>query len=270
MAGASNSHHSMAPSSLHQGLRLLLRAHEYASELNCDIWDFAVELADLKKVGLASCDIRWLVCREFASHARETTSLGDSVRSFQHEMRLVVRKSSCFVLTNAGVEFAKKAMVKFNAEEESIPFSFSTMLGCKCTGGDNEGRVRTNPQLSGSAAQNDVREMTPKWDCDRQELRFRHDVVKVFKLNSPNQATILAAFEEEGWPTRIDDPLPHHSEIDPKQRLHDTIKSLNRNQKRRLIRFRGDGTGQGIRWELRSAPSQQQHPLFKPNQTNAG
>ena len=57
------------------------------------------------------------------------------------------------------------------------------------------------------------------------------------------------AFEEDGWPARIDDPLPPAKKIDAKQRLHDTIKNLNRNQKQRLIRFMGDGTGQGVRWK---------------------
>lgn len=52
---------------------------------------------------------------------------------------------------------------------------------------------------------------------------------------------------------RIDDPLPPVFDIEPKRRLHDTIKSLNRHQKNRLIRFKGDGTGQGIRWELVTA-----------------
>jgi hypothetical protein len=33
-------------------------------------------------------------------------------------------------------------------------------------------------------------------------------VVKEFKLPAPNQETILTAFQEEGWPPRIDDPLP--------------------------------------------------------------
>ena len=65
-----------------------------------------------------------------------------------------------------------------------------------------------------------------------------------------NQERILAAFEEEGWPVHIDDPLPPHPEQDSKRRLHDTINSLNRNQKKRLIQFLGNGNGQGIRWEL--------------------
>ncbi len=57
------------------------------------------------------------------------------------------------------------------------------------------------------------------------------------------------AFQEEGWPVRIDDPLPPVSESEPKQRLRETIRSLNRNQKERLVRFKGDGTGEGVLWE---------------------
>jgi hypothetical protein len=44
--------------------------------------------------------------------------------------------------------------------------------------------------------------------------------------------------------------LPPNSEQNSKRRLHDTINSLNRNQKQNLLRFTGDGSGQGIRWEL--------------------
>jgi hypothetical protein len=57
------------------------------------------------------------------------------------------------------------------------------------------------------------------------------------------------AFEEEGWPPRIDDPLPPSPEIDAKSRLRYTIKSLNKRQKKQLIHFMGDGSGEGIMWE---------------------
>ena len=59
---------------------------------------------------------------------------------------------------------------------------------------------------------------------------------------------IAAGYAAEG-----DDPLPMHPDMLPKRRLHDTIKSLNRNQKTAQIRFMGDGTGEGIRWELATA-----------------
>ena len=80
-------------------------------------------------------------------------------------------------------------------------------------------------------------------------LRLGQCVVKEYRVPSLNQEAILTAFEEEGWPHRIDDPLSPQADQDPKCRLHDTIKRLNGHHKDRLIRFRGDGTGEGVCWE---------------------
>jgi hypothetical protein len=90
---------------------------------------------------------------------------------------------------------------------------------------------------------------TPQWDAKYRELRVGQCLIKEYWLPSPNQEAILVAFQEEGWPHRIDDPLPPLGDIEPKCRLHDTIKRLNRHHKDRLIRFRGDGTGEGVCWE---------------------
>jgi len=75
--------------------------------------------------------------------------------------------------------------------------------------------------------------------------------VKQFKQPAPSQETILASFEEEGWPERIDDPLPQQLGVCEKQRLHQTIINLNRYQREELIRFFGDGTGNGVCWDAR-------------------
>jgi hypothetical protein len=50
----------------------------------------------------------------------------------------------------------------------------------------------------------------------------------------------------------MDDPLPRMPDIDPKIRLRDTIKRLNRNQVNHLLRFQGDGNGLGIQWFARA------------------
>ena len=89
----------------------------------------------------------------------------------------------------------------------------------------------------------------PHWDSDRRTLYLGQQIVKRFKRPSPNQDLILLAFEEEGWPRHIYDPLPAKDEVVAKQRLHDTIVWLNRNQENRLLRFSGDGTGEGICWK---------------------
>jgi hypothetical protein len=90
----------------------------------------------------------------------------------------------------------------------------------------------------------------PHWDAQGRELRIGGRLVKRFKWPAANQETVLAAFEEEGWRRRIDDPLPPVADILPSARLSDAIKRLNGHQKNALIRFRGDGTGEGVTWEL--------------------
>jgi len=90
----------------------------------------------------------------------------------------------------------------------------------------------------------------PQWDVEYRTLRVGQHVIKKYLVPARNQEAILAAFQEEGWSHRIFDPLPPQADIDPKCRLHDAIKCLNRLHKHQLIRFRGDGTGEGVCWEF--------------------
>jgi hypothetical protein len=216
------------------GLRLLLDAFHYAADVGRDVWDFAVEIETLRQAGWTNSEFRWLVCKGFVRHAVETTLAGDETRSYRHPRQaqaLIFGSKTCFVLTEAGFRFAANV---FDSLTPSPPDP-----GLE-PGALTAGMLPAGPR--------------PKWDRERQELRVGDVVVKQFKVPAANQERILAAFEEDGWPIRIDDPLPPAVEQDPKRRLHDTINSLNRNQKRHLIRFIGDGSGQGIRWELVSTP----------------
>ena len=95
----------------------------------------------------------------------------------------------------------------------------------------------------------------PCWDAERRELRVGDVVVKRFRQPAVNQILILTVFEEDGWPARIDDPLPPDLQLEAKDRLHDAIKRLNRGQLVPLIRFRGDGTGTGLQWEFADGAS---------------
>jgi hypothetical protein len=92
-------------------------------------------------------------------------------------------------------------------------------------------------------------QLIPRWDELRRELLVDGQIVKRFRVPAPNQAAVLAAFEEESWPSRIFDPLPPQGDVSPKRRLHETIKALNGCRLARVIRFGGDGTGQGVLWE---------------------
>src|SRR5437870_3320906 len=87
----------------------------------------------------------------------------------------------------------------------------------------------------------------PSWNAETGVLTFRGLVVKRFTQEARLQRLILAAFEELGWPSRIDDPLPGDARRQ-RERLHNAIKRLNLCQVNHLIRFRRDGTGEGIIW----------------------
>lgn len=211
-------------------LRLLLEAYQYAADVKRSVWDFAVEIETLRQAGWTNSEFRWLTCKGFVLHAIETTLVDAESRSFRQPPRapsLNFRRKTCFTLTEAGFQFAVTALGGTNSSLNGEPL---------------EGAPST-AELSPASSR-------PQWDRERQELRVGDEVVKQFKVPAANQERILAAFEEDGWPVRIDDPLPPALEQDPKRRLHDTINSLNRNQKRHLLRFIGDGTGQGIRWEF--------------------
>ena len=222
-------------------LSLLLEAHGYASELGRPLWDFAVEIASLHSAGATISALRWLVCHRYVEHARETTTYDDVSRTFELSAGLRFSKRTCFILTKAGAAFAGSTLARFQPRRSHVEFE----------------RIEAD-----SRGENGVK---PTWDCERQELRLGGVVVKQFKVPATNQELILAAFEEENWPVRIDDPLPPHPEQDPKRRLHDTITSLNRNQRRALIRFLGDGSGQGVRWAL-ARPSDNGSPNGDPLQ----
>jgi hypothetical protein len=203
----------------------LLRSHEYATELGRDEWDFAVEIDSLRAAGLTNGDLRWLLCKGFARHAVETSSPQAPARSFAPLGPLMLAERCCFVLTVTGAAYIRTG--------ELPPTSDVTHT-----------RLTLPLQLRSDG---------PKWDKDRRSLLFRGQLVKQFKVPAANQEIILVAFEEENWAGRIDDPLPLVPLLEPKRRLHDTINSLNRNQRSPLLRFFGDGSGEAICWEPASA-----------------
>jgi hypothetical protein len=205
-------------------LRLLIDAYYYAWTLDCSIWDFAEEIAGLRQCGLTNGDLRWLVFSGLAEHGDEVRDTAEEHRTFGRESELRFSANSCFVLTRAGATY------------------FGEFLSAP-----NGTVLQVQPEST--AASDATRRLTPTWDRDLQELRLGKELIKRFKVPAPNQETVLAVFQEENWPTFIDDPLPPHDKIDPKRRLHDTINSLNRNQRKNLIKFRGSGSGKGLRWE---------------------
>ena len=205
-------------------LALLAKAQAYARDVDADPWEFAVEMERLLDLGVTTSDLRWLTSKGYLQHAREVTSPDDEHRCFQAGRNLTFKDETCFVATEAGLSLI---------DDDAV----SPMV------------VRFVDPAAEAAEPIDEPPGQPKWDRKRRALMLGGEIVKRYRVPSPNQEAILAVFEEEGWPHRIDDPLSPAADQCPKQRLHSTIKYLNSSQENRLVRFRGDGTGEGILWE---------------------
>jgi hypothetical protein len=213
---------------LRKGLAILWRAYHYSRDLNTDSQEFAVSHACLYRAGLTPVDLRWLLARGFV---QIMSPKANSERA--PDLQLQGKGRVGLVLTNSGVGLAKRLFQKTN--QTNLHSAPSAMGPAHADHSDEAAKLATQK---------------PHWDRERKELRYRGLIVKQFRWSAVNQETILMAFEEDDWAARIDDPLPQNLNQDPKQRLHDTIKCLNRNHKKRIIRFSGDGTGEGIRWVL--------------------
>ena len=216
------------------GLESLVRARKLAENVDKDKWQFAVEIRRLREIGMSDCELRWLICKNLIQHGDETTTHSDSTRSFRRIGDLNISERCCFVITDLGVEFMREFGRDSNAE--------NSLLQVHRVASHQNLALRMRPIIPNRAA-------LPHWDSMRHELNWQGRLVKRFKHRSPNQEAVLAAFQEEGWPFKVDDPLTQVDDCDPKRRLNDTIKGLNHHQDSKLIRFRGDGTGEGIIWE---------------------
>ncbi len=229
---------------LKHAMLILLEAFDYAIDTGDDCWDFAVQIRELQAAGLNESDLRWLVRKGLVLHSREVTLLGDNGRKFQPIGNLTFVRRTCFVLSALGAEQARRLESELKSAEK-LDLSASQLHTV------SPDRLSVfSASLQPAAAQRVPEATCIHWDAENRKLDVRGIVVKRFKWQAPNQEIVLSAFQEEGWPERIDDPLPPQPEQDSKRRLSDTIKCLNRKQINSLIHFHGDGTGEGIFWEL--------------------
>ena len=197
-------------------MQKLARAWQYSQDCDRSPWDFAVELTDLSQDGVTHETLRWMIGKGLVEHALESENRQGIGRTFESRGGFTFNNRSCFVITHTGLKWQLD-------QAPRRPLGFD--------------------QVAPAAA-------TPVWDDQRHELRLGGTLVKRFKWRAANQEAVLAAFQEEGWPPRIDDPLSPVPDTDPKRRLSDAIKCLNRKQANSLLRFSGDGTGEGILWEV--------------------
>jgi hypothetical protein len=219
----SRNQQTQLPVKFMRGLQVLADGYWYSTDVGCDRWEFAVSIQRLEHLGLDEGDLRWLVMKGLIEHAKEVTVPGDDGRQFRPIGNLTFCERTCVVLTDRGAA------------------DVGCLIASRSSPANEVARVEAIQSTHGT--------LPPIWDAVSRRLSLNGYLIKRFKWPAINQEAILCAFQEDGWPARIDDPLPQHPDQDPKRRLADTIKCLNRKQTNALIHFCGDGTGEGVLWE---------------------
>jgi len=218
------------------GLKVLAEAKRFQDQSSLAQNQFAIELTNLREHGLSINATRWLVQNGFVTHWIEIGQRQSNTRYFE-EGGTAFEKRSCFSITEKGLEFFESIGPPAIHQRELKLLSDLALVKDQISSSGQE--VPALPQEK------------PHWKSERKELWYCGQLVKSYRLPSPNQIAIISAFSEDGWPDRIDDPLPQTGETSPKRRLQDTIRNLNRSMKSEFMRFLGDGSGEGILWESR-------------------
>jgi hypothetical protein len=205
-------------------LALLRKAWEYAHAQQVGLWQCAVSVRQFWAAGAGNGVIEELLVRRYVEHRMERPGRQRSPRVFELGRPSRLGGRSCFVLTPKG-----EALV------------VGMILG-----------TRSGPEVLLGGREEGCPVPVPTWVEERRALLWQGKVVKQFgKQPAGNQVLVLQAWQETNFANPLLDPLPRSKGVRPKSRLHDTLKGLNRKQVNPLLRFRGDGTGQGALWEPR-------------------
>jgi hypothetical protein len=202
-------------------LTLLRDAWDAAQDVQRNPWHFAVKVEEFWAAGVADSYLLWLIARGYAVCAREKPPGPRQALPGCRGRRLRLSGGTRLVLSSSGLRFAAMLL-------DAHPVRPAALDPAEADPAD--GALR------------------PHWSGDVRELYWNGILVKQFRVPAWSQELILAAFQEEGWPAHLDDPLPQSEGVDPKERLRNAIKGLNRNQKNVLLHFEGDGNAQGVVW----------------------
>lgn len=179
-------------------------------------------LALLRTVGLRDEVLEWLLFQDQLARAPRSSTNGDAAPTRQG---LRLTDTDPVQLTRAGRAFAAWVLT----QDGSCPAAVPVATPC-------------GPVLLGRNV--------PHYDLVARCFTWGRHLVKCFRQPSGNQELLLQAAEAQGWPCWFADPLPACPVVVAQQRLRDTLKNLNRWQQTPCIRFRGDGTGRRLGWEL--------------------
>ena len=202
--------------SAQRALYLLLEGYECAWDLRASAWSFATGLSDLLAEGCSQVLLRWLMRKGYmkARLFEQSRSRGRDLSAIGHN---AFPSGTRFVATKTGAAVARRSL---------------RLLSGKVTG---RGRCSS---------------CRPAWINSRGELRFRDQTVAHLAYEESYQRTVVDAFDQRGWPKRLQDPLPRADDdgVNVKERLRNTVKNLNRQLKGSGLRFYVTGAGRLVGW----------------------
>ena len=210
---------------LRDALWLLLRAYDYAKELDHDVWSFAVEMPVLSTAHLTTSDLRWLACKGYVDHACETTKPDDHERHFSRNGAAMFTPETCVVLTSVGcfswnATFAAKQSCHRHRQNLAWPSAASPLP-----------RMQPRPPEVGSRS---------------TAIAFRWsggEGIQAPLAQSRNGACGIRGRRLAGADRRSSQPGPN---LDPRRRLRRHHKAMNRNQKRTLLASWGMAAARGF------------------------
>lgn len=201
-------------------LQRIWQLQQYASQNGYEVTQLAIPYCDFVQWGHDLTQLRVLIVEGILVHLNEVPLSRNGERKVEPRDSLAINSQSSFLLSHTW----QSRLGPWFSDKNSHSAT-SDPAGQKCK---------------------------PVWNLHLRKLTFRDRLIKHFRCPAQNQEAILCAFEEEGWPEHICDPLPPIEACESKQRLHDAIRGLNRSQVNTLLRFGGDGTGEGVVWRVES------------------
>ncbi|HQU46078.1 MAG TPA: hypothetical protein PK867_24910 [Pirellulales bacterium] len=194
-------------------LARLAQADADARRAGTDPRQSAPNIGELRAVGAAEKDFRWLIRRRYAEALTELTRPGDMAPTFGEFTGRAFRENTRFVLTYAGRLFAR------------------------------------SHRLNGAALPAAKRPASQRieWDPATRELRVDGQVAKRFKRRAPTLWAVLDAFAEAKWPR----PLVIELKCGGRavHRLREIVADLNEGLEPSLLYFQLNGDG-GVTFRL--------------------
>lgn len=174
-----------------------------------------------------------------------------TARSFHEAAVNLLAKLDPLSITELEVGLARELMLRVEREARVITVHSSqtretlaaTEQGSDVVGQDSLGELPDDEPF---------RDSKPFWDKEKLCLWFQGAPIRTFKRNAKNCFLVLDSFEELGWPSRIDCPIPN-----PIGDVRaDTVASLNSGlAEQDHVKFARDGLGTGYTWGKHKAES---------------